>query len=52
MHGTRVRAHAGPLAAALPRTTLTVLEGVGHMPHHAALPQMMAALARLAATAT
>lgn len=39
--------HALPLARQIPRATLTRLEGVGHMPQHAAVPEIVAALARL-----
>ena len=39
--------HAVPLARQIPRATLTRLEGVGHMPHHAAAPEIVAALRRL-----
>jgi pimeloyl-ACP methyl ester carboxylesterase len=39
--------HARPLAAQLPDARLHILAGIGHMPHHAALPDVMAALARL-----
>lgn len=39
--------HAVPLARQIPGATLTRLEGVGHMPHHAAVAEIAAALARL-----
>ena len=39
--------HALPLARQVPHATLTRLEGAGHMPHHAAEPEIVAALARL-----
>jgi len=39
--------HALPLARQIPEATLTRLEGVGHMPHHAAVPEIIAALDRL-----
>ena len=39
--------HAVPLARQVPKATLTRLEGVGHMPQHAAVPEIVAALARL-----
>ena len=37
--------HALPLARQVPHATLTRLEGAGHMPHHAAEPEIVAALA-------
>lgn len=43
--------HAQPLSVLLPNATLTVLPGIGHMPHHAALPQVLAAIDRAAARA-
>lgn len=39
--------HALPLARQLPRATLTRLDGVGHMPQHAAVAEIVAALGRL-----
>jgi pimeloyl-ACP methyl ester carboxylesterase len=39
--------HAVPLARQIPAATLTRLEGVGHMPQHAAVPEIVAALGRL-----
>ena len=39
--------HAVPLARQLPNATLTRLEGVGHMPQHTNLPDVLAALRRL-----
>ena len=39
--------HALPLARQIPNARLTRLEGVGHMPQHAALPEVLAALHRL-----
>ena len=40
-------AHALPLARQIPGARLTTLEGVGHMPQHAVLPELLAALRRL-----
>jgi pimeloyl-ACP methyl ester carboxylesterase len=42
--------HALPLARQIPNATLTRLEGVGHMPQHSALPEILAALGRLGGT--
>jgi pimeloyl-ACP methyl ester carboxylesterase len=39
--------HARQLAAAIPGAHLTVLPGIGHMSQHAAIPEVLAALARL-----
>ncbi len=39
--------HSQKLAHVLPRARLTVLQGAGHMPHHAHLDTVLAALARL-----
>ncbi len=36
--------HSAPLSKLLPNAHLTVLAGVGHMPHHAALPQVLIAI--------
>jgi pimeloyl-ACP methyl ester carboxylesterase len=52
IHGTAdvtvpLAIHSEPLAAQLPRARLTRLAGVGHMPHHVALPEVVAALDRL-----
>ncbi len=41
--------HARPLARALPGAALDLLDGVGHMPHHAAPGRVAAAVSRLAA---
>ncbi|WP_187432095.1 2-succinyl-6-hydroxy-2,4-cyclohexadiene-1-carboxylate synthase [Roseobacter fucihabitans] len=51
LHGTAdttvgLRIHSEPLAELLPNATLTRLEGVGHMPHHAAPEQVVAAIER------
>lgn len=40
--------HSGPLSQILPDVRLTVLPGIGHMPHHAALPEVLAAIDRAA----
>lgn len=40
--------HALPLAAKAPRARLTLLPGVGHMPHHAAPAEALAAIDRIA----
>lgn len=40
--------HSGPLSARLPNARLTALPGIGHMPHHAALPEVLAAIERAA----
>lgn len=42
--------HAGPLSRQIAQARLTALEGIGHMPHHVALPEVLAVIARLAAT--
>ncbi len=39
--------HSFPLAELLPNARVTVLEGIGHMPHHARPDALEAALARL-----
>ncbi len=53
LHGTAdevvpLDIHSEPLAAAVPDLRLTRLRGIGHMPHHVALPEVLAALERLA----
>lgn len=40
--------HAGPMHALLPHSRVTLLDGVGHMPHHADPDTVEAAIARLA----
>ncbi|MBK0399698.1 alpha/beta fold hydrolase [Limibaculum sp. M0105] len=44
--------HAIPLAELLDRADLTLLPGIGHMPHHAAPETVMAAIERLVSRAT
>ena len=56
LHGTADRTvfaevHARPLAALLPDANLTILEGVGHMPHHSAPDAVVDAINRAAARA-
>ncbi len=36
--------HSLPLSKLLPNAHLTILPGIGHMPHHAALPQVLMAI--------
>lgn len=53
LHGTADRTvyaevHAEPLAALLPDASLTLLEGIGHMPHHADPDAVLAAIHRAA----
>jgi pimeloyl-ACP methyl ester carboxylesterase len=43
--------HSVPLSRLLPDANLTVLPGIGHMPHHAAPDAVIAAIDRLAARA-
>lgn len=43
--------HSGPLAARLPNAHLTVLPGIGHMPHHTNPEAVVAAIDRAAARA-
>lgn len=40
--------HSGPLADLLPNVRLTVIEGAGHMPHHAHAAEVIAAIDRAA----
>lgn len=56
LHGTDdtivpLRVHSEPLAQLLPNATLTRMEGVGHMPHHADPDAVEAAIDRAAARA-
>lgn len=51
VHGTAddtvpLATHSEPLAAQVPGANLTVLQGVGHMPHHADLDAALAAIQR------
>jgi pimeloyl-ACP methyl ester carboxylesterase len=53
LHGSADRTvykeiHAEPLAAALPNANLTILDGIGHMPHHVAQDDVIAAIHRAA----
>ncbi|MCF1709786.1 alpha/beta hydrolase [Tabrizicola sp. J26] len=53
VHGTAdtivpAEIHARPLARILPDAVLTLIEGVGHMPHHAAPEDVVAAIHRAA----
>lgn len=43
--------HSRTLAAAVPRSKLVVLEGIGHMPHHAAPDRVIAAIEEIAVQA-
>jgi pimeloyl-ACP methyl ester carboxylesterase len=43
-----IHIHSEPLSRQLPDARLTRLDGVGHMPHHVALPAVLAALDRIA----
>jgi pimeloyl-ACP methyl ester carboxylesterase len=56
LHGTAdetvpMRIHSEPLADLLPNAMLTRLEGIGHMPHHAASEETVAAIDRASARA-
>jgi len=51
LHGTEdttvpLAIHSEPLADQVAQARLTRLAGIGHMPHHGALPEVLAALAR------
>lgn len=53
LHGTEDKTvyaeiHAEPLANLLPNVNLTILDGIGHMPHHAVPNQVIDAIHRLA----
>ncbi len=53
LHGTEdttvyLQIHAKPLADLLPSANLTILVGIGHMPHHAAPDDIVAAIDRAA----
>lgn len=53
LHGTAdstvpLAIHSEPLARQISHARLQRLAGIGHMPHHAALPEVLAALGRLA----
>ncbi|WP_254796912.1 alpha/beta fold hydrolase [Sulfitobacter albidus] len=43
--------HSEPLSKQVPGANLTVLEGIGHMPHHVAPEESVAAIDRVAARA-
>ena len=56
IHGTAdtivpLHVHAEPFRAMVPRTNLTLLDGVGHMPHHADPDAVVAAILRADAAA-
>ena len=56
LHGTADKTvykevHAEPLAALLPDAALTILDGVGHMPHHATPQAVIDAIDRAATRA-
>lgn len=56
LHGTEDKTvykeiHAEPLAALLPNAALTILDGVGHMPHHATPDAVIDAIDRVATRA-
>ncbi len=52
LHGTRdeivsLHVHAIPLSTKVPGANLTLLDGIGHMPHHVSIPEVLAALDRI-----
>jgi len=47
----RIDVHTAPAAALLPNATVTILEGVGHMPHHADPAAVITAIDDVAARA-
>jgi pimeloyl-ACP methyl ester carboxylesterase len=56
LHGTEDRTvyaevHAEPLATLLSNASLTILEGIGHMPHHGATDDVIEAIHRAASRA-
>ncbi len=56
LHGTEdttvyADIHAKPLAEMLPDAKLTILEGIGHMPHHVVPDEIVAAIERAAVRA-
>ncbi|MBO6776228.1 MAG: alpha/beta hydrolase [Marinibacterium sp.] len=56
LHGTAddtvsLKIHSEPLAQRVPGAVLTRLAGIGHMPHHVALPDVTAAIDRAASRA-
>ena len=56
VHGTAdtivpAEIHAVPLSRTLPNAELTLLDGIGHMPHHVAIPDVIAAIDRAATRA-
>jgi pimeloyl-ACP methyl ester carboxylesterase len=56
LHGTAdetvpLTIHSGPLSDLIPGANLTVLEGVGHMPHHASTDALVEAIDRAATRA-
>jgi pimeloyl-ACP methyl ester carboxylesterase len=53
LHGTEdttvpLAIHSEPLSTQIPNARLTTIPGAGHMPHHSHLPEVLAALDRLA----
>ena len=56
LHGTadttvNLSIHSEKLVTQIPGSVLTLLEGIGHMPQHVAVPQVLAAVERAAARA-